>query len=123
MGLASKLFKLLFVAALMLTLIGLALPVLKQQFGIQGNTIDLKIRVPFASQPLAFNKLPVDAATQQDATLVGVGLIVVLALWKFVSLDPARLLTDLRKKKEIHSELKKMDSTLEQIKQLGQEFD
>lgn|SRR3989338_3223548 len=123
MGLKSKFVKLLFVVALALALVGLALPVLKQQLGITGNTVDLKVRVPFTSQPLAFDKIPVDATIQQDSLVVGGSLLVLLLLWKFFSLSPAQLLTDLRKKKEIHSELKKMDSTLEQIKRLGQGFD
>ena len=123
MGLKSKFVKLLFVIALALALVGLALPVLKQQLGITGNTVDLKVRVPFTSQPLAFDKIPVDATIQQDSLVVGGSLLVLLLLWKFFSLSPAQLLTDLRKKKEIHSELKKMDSTLEQIKRLGQGFD
>jgi len=123
MGLKSKFVKLLFVVALALTLVGLALPVLKQQLGITGNTVDLKVRVPFTSQPLAVDKIPVDATTQQDSLVIGGSLLALLLLWKFFSLSPAQLLTDLRKKKEIHSELKKMDSTLEQIKRLGQGFD
>ena len=123
MGLKSKFVKLLFVVALALALVRLALPVLKQQLGITGNTVDLKVRVPFTSQPLAFDKIPVDATIQQDSLVVGGSLLVLLLLWKFFSLSPAQLLTDLRKKKEIHSELKKMDSTLEQIKRLGQGFD
>ncbi len=123
MSLASKLFKLFFVVALAFIVIGLALPILKQQFGIQGNSIDLKVRVPFTTQALEASKIPVDPTTQQDALTVGVGLLSLLVLWKFISLNPLHLLTDMRKKKEIHSELKKMDSTLEQIKRLGREFD
>ncbi|MBS3062706.1 MAG: hypothetical protein J4203_02450 [Candidatus Diapherotrites archaeon] len=123
MPLASKLFKLFFLVAVILVVIGLALPTLKEQLSIQGNSVDVKLRVPFTTQALELNKVPVDATTQQDALFVGSGLLAILVLWKFISLNPLHLLTDMRKKKEIHSELRKMDSTLEEIKRLGQGFD
>ncbi len=123
MTLASKLFKTLFIVSIALIAVGLGLPFIKQQLSIQGNSIDLKVRIPFTSQVLEVSQLPVDAVTQQDAQAVGFGLFAVLVLWKFISINPLHLLTDFRKKKEIHKELRKMDTTLEQIKQLGRGFD
>jgi len=123
MTLASKLFKTLFMVSIALIAVGLGLPFIKQQLGIQGNSIDLKARIPFTSQVLEASQIPVDAVTQQDAQTVGFSLLAVLVLWKFISINPLHLLTDFRKKKEIHKELRKMDTTLEQIKQLGRGFD
>ena len=118
-GFVGIIVKITFVIALAMLLFGFLTPFAKTNLGLTANSIDLIFEIPFTGSSVVLPSIDISQQTISASMTYGLILMAATLLIVIVLYDPINYLREIKHKREINTELSKMNKTLEKLKKFN----